>query len=474
MATSMVQELTKQRNPISHLADWYVEHQSRTLRNAHSTLHFDTTQFAVLMLLAESAPEAASKEALLENVWRGKVVTEDSIYVVINGLRRVFSDNARQPKYIATENGVGYRWIAEVRRERSQQVKRWRLAAGISGLSSLALIGLFWLSRPVVSPLPATALEHFQRANYLMTQPAQYHDEAIEIYQSLIDQYPSFAESYVKLAAAMMSTIFNSDVRVVEKKRWIEQQLLHALELDPTHREAHKLLGNLYFLVFHQHDKARKHFEQAQGLADAHYFYSQFLLAMGEFEAAHRELERYIALHPQGYSSEGAAWIYTMAGNYSRARIELEKLKEFSTDSYYYLVSQQAIAELSGDDKTAFAFLMQLIEKAGYNQLDRDHLQSEFDSLGLQGVYHWLAFNDPKKLYIGQYSPPLSLARYAIVAGKYEAALDWLELAYQQGRIELLWLVADPKYRPLFNEPRFIALIKKLNLYFALQSVKEI
>nr|WP_158162497.1 winged helix-turn-helix domain-containing protein [Vibrio mimicus] len=471
----MTEDALNSSAPISHLAGWQVDHRSRTLHKQNSTLHFDANQFAVLLLLAEHAPQTITKDELLEKVWHGKVVTEDSIYVVINGLRRIFSDNAKHPQFIATVSGKGYQWIAEVRREiPSKDKKRWVAASAVSLSVILFVMAAFWFFRPTPPELSPTALETFQRANYLMTHSPEYHDEAIGIYQSLIDQYPDFAEAHVKLSAAMMTNIFNSDTRIVEKKRWIEQHLLKALALNPQHLEAHKLLGNLYFLIFHQHDKAKIHFEQAQGVADAHYFYSQFLLAMGEFEAAHHQLEQYIALHPQGYSSEGAAWVYTMAGNYPRARLELKKLKEFSADSYYYVVSQQAIAELSGEDKTAFEILLQLIEKAGYNQTDRDTLQSEFDTNGLQGVYHWLAFRDPQQLYIGQYSPPLSLARYAIVAGEHDAALDWLEMAYQQGRIELLWLVADPKYRPLVNEPRFISLVEKLNLSPALQLLKNI
>jgi serine/threonine-protein kinase len=48
--------------------------------------------------------------------------------------------------------------------------------------------------------------------------------------------------------------------------------------------------------------------------------------------------------------------------------------------------------------------------------------------------------------------------------GDREAAIEWLERAYRQRDGGLMWLKADPLLRPLRGDPRFQALLRKVNL----------
>jgi TolB-like protein len=54
-------------------------------------------------------------EELLDQVWSGVVVTQDSVYQAITALRRLLGDDAKQPTYIVTVPRLGYRLIAPVR-----------------------------------------------------------------------------------------------------------------------------------------------------------------------------------------------------------------------------------------------------------------------------------------------------------------------------------------------------------------------
>jgi hypothetical protein len=42
------------------------------------------------------------------------------------------------------------------------------------------------------------------------------------------------------------------------------------------------------------------------------------------------------------------------------------------------------------------------------------------------------------------------------------AALDWLERAYTDHDMEMPWLMTEPQFYNLHNEPRFMALAKKM------------
>jgi len=67
----------------------------------------------VLVCLASwPGGEPVSKDTILKTVWAGTFVTEDVLTRSISELRRVFEDNARQPRFIQTIPRRGYRLVA--------------------------------------------------------------------------------------------------------------------------------------------------------------------------------------------------------------------------------------------------------------------------------------------------------------------------------------------------------------------------
>jgi serine/threonine-protein kinase len=48
--------------------------------------------------------------------------------------------------------------------------------------------------------------------------------------------------------------------------------------------------------------------------------------------------------------------------------------------------------------------------------------------------------------------------------GKTDQALDWLERLYAEAPHNLLFIKTDFEYDPLRKEPRFQAILKKMNL----------
>ena len=68
----------------------------------------------VLLCLAERAGEVVSSEELLEQVWSGVYVNQDSVYQAVASLRRLLGDDPKQPTYIETVPRLGYRMVATV------------------------------------------------------------------------------------------------------------------------------------------------------------------------------------------------------------------------------------------------------------------------------------------------------------------------------------------------------------------------
>jgi Tol biopolymer transport system component/DNA-binding winged helix-turn-helix (wHTH) protein len=76
--------------------------------------------FDLLLVLVQSGGRDLSKDELLEEVWPGQILEESNLSVNISAVRRALGESAAQAKYIVTVPGVGYRFVARVRRPNSE------------------------------------------------------------------------------------------------------------------------------------------------------------------------------------------------------------------------------------------------------------------------------------------------------------------------------------------------------------------
>jgi transcriptional activator of cad operon len=131
------------------VGDWRIDPQLGQMTRGTDHVRLDARALRLLMYLANRAGETVSIEELLDQVWSGVVVTQDSVYQAVTALRRLLGDDARQPKYIVTVPRLGYRLIAPVRAAddepalrvpATEPVPRRRIAIWVA--AALALLGL--------------------------------------------------------------------------------------------------------------------------------------------------------------------------------------------------------------------------------------------------------------------------------------------------------------------------------------------
>ncbi|HEU4779294.1 MAG TPA: AAA family ATPase [Steroidobacteraceae bacterium] len=87
--------------------------EGRLWRNA-SAIPLSRKAFGLLSFLAEHAGQLVTKEALLAAVWPRSVVVEAVLTTAVREVRRALEDRARQPAYVQTVHGRGYRFVAPV------------------------------------------------------------------------------------------------------------------------------------------------------------------------------------------------------------------------------------------------------------------------------------------------------------------------------------------------------------------------
>ena len=87
----------------------------RLLRDAEA-LRLTPKAFDLLLVLVEESGRTVEKDELLERVWAGTIVEENNLNQNITTLRKLLGDSRQESQYIATIPGVGYRFVAEVRK----------------------------------------------------------------------------------------------------------------------------------------------------------------------------------------------------------------------------------------------------------------------------------------------------------------------------------------------------------------------
>lgn len=96
------------------LLDWRVDPVRGLLTPSQGgePLRLDARSFQLLLSLAARPGVVVSIDDLLDEVWTGVVVSPDSVYQAVAGLRRALGDDTREPRYIATVPRQGYRLVA--------------------------------------------------------------------------------------------------------------------------------------------------------------------------------------------------------------------------------------------------------------------------------------------------------------------------------------------------------------------------
>ena len=292
------------------------------------------------------------------------------------------------------------------------------------------------------------------------------HDE-LERARALFEQAnriaPDWAPPYVGLANYYTSLPFYADVSPAEVLPKARAALVHALELDETLAEAHA--ANAYIRAYYEWDwrAAEQEFRRALDLrpnyADAHFSYSRFLASRRRFDEAIAQLGRAVELDPLSLQLHAnRALLDYFAGKYGEAERRLrDVLKSDSTDVLAKW-GLALVAEQQGRLDEAIAILEPISGTSNNRKSSLGHAYAVAGKVAkarsvLASLHEAAA---------GSYVPSYWFALVHAGLGERDQALRYLERAYQERSTVLAYVLIDPRLAPLRDDPRFLALARRL------------
>lgn len=292
--------------------------------------------------------------------------------------------------------------------------------------------------------------------------------KAISFYESAIERDPSYTLAYVGLTNAYRSLVLTSDQNPIEVMPKAKTAALRAVELDPDLAEAQIALANLYFWYEWDWASAEKHFLRALALDSknltTHLYYAHFLSNTGRHEQAIEEVRIGRALEPVNLLAmayEGQ--ILMLSGRHDEAQEVLRRAVDMDPTFWLaHLFLSKLYIEMGKYEEAIKA--SEMAEKISEGNAEAAALTAWAlaKSGNRNGALRILAELEARAK--SRYVPAYSIAIVHNSLGDKDNALKMLETSIEQKDALMTFLKVEPKWNNVRSEPRFIELMKKMNL----------
>ncbi|HLA94165.1 MAG TPA: winged helix-turn-helix domain-containing protein [Pyrinomonadaceae bacterium] len=106
--------IREQNTSIYRFDDFEIDRANRQFRKAGEPVNLPAKAFDLLVELVENRGQLVKKDELFESVWHGQIVEESNLTVYISQIRKALGESKRDPRYIETVPGYGYRFVGKL------------------------------------------------------------------------------------------------------------------------------------------------------------------------------------------------------------------------------------------------------------------------------------------------------------------------------------------------------------------------
>ena len=313
-------------------------------------------------------------------------------------------------------------------------------------------------------------------SNYLEAR-AEYSDpnRVEDLLLQAIDLDPEFGEAYVSLGITKaMKIIFTRDIIPEDFDVYlseIKDLLTKGSILSPNYPESYIWLGALALWFDWDFNKTQEYYDKALQLNPSLPLtaVTEYLLSTGRFEDALQNSFSTI----QGNHNSTNIWImHGMAHYFLGNKQKVLECIEIAKSKAHNIV-------VNGNYQRLLVYLGRYEEAiANYKILNEDQMTPR--ALGFAAVAHYHDGNqDATNELISELklqseispigSPAFHVAMIYAQMNKLGLAFEWLEKAYQDKEVEMYWLMVEPPFSPLYNDPRWEEMLFKVGFEIPLK-----
>lgn len=313
------------------------------------------------------------------------------------------------------------------------------------------------------------AYREFLRGQYQVNKMTEEGiKKAISTFDKACQRDPRFALPYAGISNAYSLLAYFGVSPAAEVMPKAEEAANKALELDPRLAEVHVSLAGIRKSFHWDWAGAERGYRTALELnpnyARGHQWYADLLAALKRSSAAAEEMNRALELDPLSLTiNMELAWIHYMARDYSRAIEQSLKTLEIepSFSPAHHVLG--LAKEQTGDLEEAVAACIKAHQYSGDNPISLASLGHAHASAGCRPEARKLLAKLKGRAGKG-YVPPYSLALISAGLGDRNQTLDWLEKAYEEKDVWLVWLETDPRLDNVRNDPAFRNLAARMGI----------
>jgi tetratricopeptide (TPR) repeat protein len=310
------------------------------------------------------------------------------------------------------------------------------------------------------------AYEAYLKGRFLLNRRTQEAlQKSVSYFKKSIEHDPHYAVAYAGLADSYL--VLQDFGYLLPRQATGKAKVAagKAVGMDETLAEAHTSLGHA---LFHQFNwpAAEREFQRAIELnsnyADARFYYSNYLVAMGRSAHAIAEARCALAVDPVSLPAGcNLAFILAHAGHYKEAIQESLRVLEIDPN---YARAHEDIGrayEQQGMYRQAVTAFEKAVACSGRSALYLASLAHACALAGQEKEARKL-LQELKDVSNTRYVPPFFIALAYSGLGNQSQALAWLDRAYRGRDHHLSWLKVNPRLQPLHSDSRFRDLVRRM------------
>ncbi|MDF1550358.1 MAG: helix-turn-helix domain-containing protein, partial [Bacteroidales bacterium] len=301
---------------------------------------------------------------------------------------------------------------------------------------------------------------------YYQLRTKENFEKSIDLYNHALTLDSGFCLAYAGLADSYVTSTwygFLPRETGIPKSRAFA---FKALKIDNNLAEAHATLGGIATYFDYDWDQAEKELKRALKINPnymrAYKLYSEYMDIIGNREMARQYIDKALILNPN-YPNLlwHSCFYYVREGRYDKALVESNKLFYLNKEEEAYYWRNFKVWLLQDRMQEAVEAYAR-IWNIQYPNVNANFIEKIYKDAGKEGFIDFV-INTYKKITNIDDLPELALAELYALINKKDSAIICLEKSFEK-EAACVRIKDDPFLRDLKTDPRFIALLRKMNL----------